>query len=69
MMICNEEMKVFLAQVAGSNGKGPISLTHNIADRNIQIHAAKAYPAEYVDKSARQEAREENNNPYVCTRQ
>ena len=31
----------------------------------MQIHAAKAYTAEFGDMSARQEAREEKNNPQV----
>ena len=38
---------------------------HDKTDRNIQIHAAKAYASEFVDKNARWEVREENNNPQV----
>ena len=58
-----KEMKAFLAQFVGSSGKGPRSLTHDRTDRNTQIHTTEGYTAEFVDRSARQQAREENNNP------
>ena len=51
MAIQIEYMKSFLAQVAGSSGKGPTALTCNGVNRNLQIHKAKV--------------REENNNPQV----
>ena len=44
MVIQIQEMKAFLAQVAGSSSKGPSSLTHDRADRNTQIPAAEEYP-------------------------
>ena len=57
-------MKAFLAQVAGSSGIGPSSLTCYWQQKYTD-YAAKAYAAEFVDKSARQEARKEHNNPQV----
>ena len=63
MLIQVKEMKPFLAQVAGLSGTWLSLLTHNRTDRNTQIHVAKAYAEELVDKSARQQVREENNNP------
>ena len=63
MVIQIEEMNSFLVQVAGSSSKGPSSMKCDRADRNIKIHATKAYSAEFTNRNARQEAREENNNP------
>ena len=54
--------EAFLAQVAGSSNKGPRSLIHYRTDRNTQIHVAKACVVEFA---ARQEARDENNNPQM----
>ena len=65
MVIQAEEIKAFLGQVVGSSGKGPSSLIHCRTDRNTQICTAKAYAAGFVDKSARQEVKEEINNPQV----
>ena len=53
MVIQIEEIKSFLAQVARSISKGPSPLTHDRADRNTQIHVAKVYAAECVNKNAR----------------
>ena len=71
MVIQNEKLKSFLAQAITSSGKGPSCMTSDKADRNIQIHTAKVNPAEFANKKARQEAREENKNPqvFVPTRQ
>ena len=52
------KMKSFLVQVAGSSGKGSISLTHDRADRKTLMCAAKAYAVEITNRNARQEARE-----------
>ena len=60
MVIYIEELKSFLAQTAASSWKGPSSMTHGKVDRNPQIHATKA--AEFANKKARQEVREESNN-------
>ena len=60
-----KKMKAFLAQSAGSWGKGPSSLKQYRMDRNTQIHAAKVYAAEFDDKIAKQEAREVNNNLHM----
>ena len=38
-------------------------MSHYTTDRNIQIHAAKAYSTEFDEKNARQKAREESTNP------
>ena len=62
MVIQVEEMKTFLTQITGSNGKGQRSLIFDRTYRNMQTYAAKAYAAECVDMSARQQAREENNH-------
>ena len=40
-------------------------MTHDRGNRNIQICPAKTYTAEFCNQIARQEAREENNNPQV----
>ena len=40
-------------------------MTCDRADRNTQIHAEIAYDVEFANKDARQEAKEENNNPKV----
>ena len=64
-MVIQAEEKTFLAQVAVSSGKGPDSFTHYRTDKKTQTHAAKVCGGEFVDKSARQEAREEKNNPQV----
>ena len=48
MVIQIEEMNSFLAQVAGSSGKGPISLTCDRSDRNTQICQAKAYATDLL---------------------
>ena len=57
-----EEMKGFLAQVAGSSAKRLSSAMCDRIDRNTQIHAAEFVDS---DSSARQETREESNNPQV----
>ena len=53
-----EEMKTFLAQIAGSNSKGPKTLTFDRAGRITQIHAAKSYAEEFVNNNARQKVTE-----------
>ena len=46
----------FLVQVTSSSSKGPWSLTHDRVNRATQIHAAKAYMAEFSTKHACHEA-------------
>ena len=58
-------MKAFLGQATRSSGNGPSSLTHYKTDTNTHISAAKTYALENVDKNARQEPREDNNNSQV----
>ena len=57
------EFNSFLVQVIFSSGKGPCSLTHDRANKATQIHAAKAYVAEYSNKYAHSKAIEESTNP------
>ena len=59
------EFKSFLTQQTSSSGKGPYSLTHTRANIATQIHAAKAYAAEFSNKNACSAALEENANPQV----
>ena len=59
------KFKSFLTQVTSSSSKGPCSLTHDRANRAIQICAAKAYAAEFSNKHACCEALEENANPQI----
>ena len=40
-------------------------MSHQTEERNTQIHVAKTYAVEFGDKTATQEAREENSNPEV----
>ena len=59
------ELNSFLTQVTSSSGKGLFSLTHNRPNRSTQIHAAKAYVAEFSNKYTHSGAIEKNTNPQV----
>ena len=41
------ELEAFLAQQTASSGRGPCSQSHGRADIEIQMHAARAYAAEF----------------------
>ena len=57
-----EELKSFIAEVATSSGKGPSSMICDRVDKGTQVHAVKAYTAEFTNKHAQQEVTEENTN-------
>ena len=57
------EFKSFMTQQT-SRGRGPISLTCKRADIDTQIHAARAYTAEF-NNNACSAALQENSNPQV----
>ena len=59
------EFNSFLTQVTSSSGKGPCFLTHDRANQATNIHAAKAYMAEFSNKHACSAALEENTNSWV----
>ena len=59
------ELKSFLTQQTSSSGKGPCSLSHERADIDIQIHAARAYVAEFNSNDTCSAALQENTNPQV----
>ena len=59
------EVKSFLTQQTTSSGRGPCSLSHERADIETQICAARAYAAEFNNINAHSAALEENTNPQV----
>ena len=65
MLMQLHEFKLFLTQQTSSSDRGPCSLTHERADIANQIHAAKAYAAEFNNKDAHSVALEGNTNPWV----
>ena len=58
------ELKSFLAQQTSSSGREPWSLSCERADIDTQIHAARAYAAEF-NNNACSAALQENTNPQV----
>ena len=65
MLTQNDEFHSLLAQASSYSGRGPCSLACDREDRNTQIHAVKAYAAEFSSRCAQWEAIEENINPQV----
>ena len=59
------EFNSFLTQVTSSRGKVSCSLTCDRVNRATQIHAAKAYMAEFSNKHSHSETMEENTNLQV----
>ena len=59
------ELKTFPTQQTSSSGRGPCSLSHKRANIDIQIHAARAYAAEFNNSEACSAALQENTNPQV----
>ena len=58
------EVKSFLTQQTTSSGRGPCSLSHGRADIEMQMHAARAYAAEFNNKAC-SVALHENTNPEI----
>ena len=58
-------VKSFLTQQTASSGRGPCSLSHGRADIEIQMHAARAYAAQFNNNKARSTALHENTNPEI----
>ena len=58
------EVKSFLTQQTASSSRGPCSLSHGRADIEIQMHAARAYAAEFNNEACSM-ALHENTNPEI----
>ena len=59
------EVKAFLTQQTASSSRGPCSQSCDRADIEIQMHAARAYAAEFNNNEARSAALHENTNPEI----
>ena len=59
------ELRSFLTQQTSSSGRGPCSLSHERANVNTQICAARAYAAEFNNNDACSAALQENTNPQI----
>ena len=59
------EVKSFLMQQTASSGRGPCSLSHDRANIEIQICAARAYAAKFNNNKAHSVALQENTNPQI----
>ena len=59
------ELQAFLSQQTASSGRGPCSQSRGRADIEIQMHAARAYAAEFNNNEARSAALHENTNPDI----
>ena len=59
------EVKSFLMQQTASGGRGPCSLSHDRANIEIQICAARVYAAKFNNNKAHIAALHENTNPQI----
>ena len=59
------EVKSFLTQQTASSSRGPCSLSHDRANIETQICAARAYAAEFNNNEACSMALHENTNPQI----
>ena len=59
------EVKSFLTQQTASSSRGPCSLSHGRANIEIQMHAARAYAAEFNNNKAHSMSLHENTNPEI----
>ena len=59
------EVMSFLMQQTASSCRGPCSLSHDRANIEIQIHAARAYATEFNNNKAHATALQENTNPQI----
>ena len=59
------EVKAFLTQQTASSGRGPCSQSHDRADIETNMHAARAYAAEFNNNKAHSAALHENTNPEI----
>ena len=59
------EVKLFLTQQTASSGRGPCSLSHDRANVEIQISAARAYGTKFNNNEAHSAALKENTNPQI----
>ena len=59
------KVKSFLTQQTASSSRGPCSLSCGRADIEIQMHAARAYAAEFNNDEACSAALHENTNPEI----
>ena len=59
------EVKSFQTQQTASSSRGSCSLSHDRADIEIQIHAARAYAAKFNNNEACSTALHENTNPQI----
>ena len=59
------KVKSFLTQQTASSGRGPCSLSHDRADIEIQICAARAYADKFNNNEAHSAAPQENTNPQI----
>ena len=59
------ELKAFLSQQTASSGRGPCSQSCSRAGIEIQMHAARAYAAEFNNNEACSTALHENTNPDI----
>ena len=59
------EVKSFLTQQTASSSRGPCSLSHDRANIEIQIHAARVYATKFNNNEAHSMALQENTNPQI----
>ena len=59
------EVKSFLTQQTASSSRGPCSLSHDRVNIETQLHAARAYAAEFNNNEAGSVALHENTNPQM----
>ena len=59
------KVKPFLTQQTASNGRGPCSLSHDRANIETQLCAARAYATKFNNNEARSVALHENANPQI----
>ena len=59
------EVKSFLTQQTASSARGPCSLSHDRADIEIQVCAARVYAAKCNNNEACSMALHENTNPQI----
>ena len=59
------ELKSFLTQQTSSSSRGPCSLSHERADIETQICAARVHVAEFNNDATHSAALQENTNPQV----
>ena len=65
MLIQIHKVKSFLMQQTASSDRGPCSLSHDRANIETQIHAARANATKFNNNEARSVAIQENTNPQI----